>query len=103
MLNYPNAEQRHTGCRLRGVCNKTVPLELSLQQICCGQELYDRLSTGSAKLDRIDHANTHLYTLPVKGWAVDLNAAFITLVYKHSTGNYTVQDGSAAIVVLPAS
>jgi len=54
MLHYPNAEQRHTVCRLRGVGTKTVLLELSLQQICGGQELYDRLSTGGAQLYRID-------------------------------------------------
>ena len=78
MLHYPNAEQRHTVCRLRGVGTKAVLLELSLQQICGGQELYDRLSTGSAQLYRIDRANTHLYTLSVEDGTVNFNAAFIT-------------------------
>ena len=44
------------------------------------QELYDRLSTGVAKLYRIDQANTHLYTLSIEGGAVYRNAAFITCV-----------------------
>ena len=80
MLHYPNAEQWHTVCRLRGVCNKTVLLQLSMQKICCGQELYDRFSTGFAKLYLIEQANTHLNTLSVEGGAVYLNAAFITFV-----------------------
>ena len=50
-----------------------------MQKICCVQELYDRFSTGVAKLYRID-ANTHMNTLSVEGGAVYLNAAFITFV-----------------------
>ncbi len=65
---------------LNGAFNKTVLLQLSLQKIGCGQELYDRLSTGVAKLHRMDQANTHVYTLSVEGGIVYLSTAFITLV-----------------------
>ena len=52
-----------------------------MQKICCGQELYDRFSTGVAKLYRIDQADTYVNTLSVEGGAVYLNAAFITFVH----------------------
>ena len=60
-----------------------------MQKICCGQELYDRFSTGVAKLYRIDQADTYVNTLSVEGGAVYLKAAFIAFVYQHSTGHYT--------------